>query len=314
MTDTHPTRFDGITPTPAWAFGQYQRLSDQLPRATGHGGSFRRVASLRPLFSGFDAFVFDAFGVLNAGPRVIPGAVERLAQLQASNRPVLVLSNAATASQQALAAKYRHMGFRLTEDQIISSRWLQEQSLAEEPRSGTWGVIAPPQSDSRSLPAITQRPVRPGITDRELDDCDGFIFLSSEDWNETLQAQLTASLKRRPRPLEVANPDLVAPRGDCLTLEPGFFAHKLREDTGISPRFFGKPYGPAFDAVLTRLRGIPAHRVLMVGDTLHTDILGARAAGMATLLVSSHGSLAGMDLDACIGQCGIVPDFIAPSI
>lgn len=314
MEDTHPTAFAGVTPDPAWAFDQYQRLRNQLPPADQASGNSETIQSLEPLQERFDAFVFDAFGVLNTGMAVIPGAVERLASLQASGKPVLVLSNAATASQVALTAKYRAMDFDLTENQIISSRWLLEDALRREPRDGLWGVIAPPTSDSQTLPGIRQQPVRPGITDRELDACDGFIFLSSEDWNEVLHEQLTASLKRRPRPLEVANPDLVAPRGDCLTLEPGFFAHKLRDDTGISPQFFGKPYAPAFKAALTRLAGIPAHRILMVGDTLHTDILGARAAGMATLLVSSHGSLAGMDLDACIDQCGIVPDFIAPSI
>ncbi|MFW5823334.1 MAG: HAD-IIA family hydrolase [Marinobacter sp.] len=314
MTDSHPTRFNGVIPTPAWAFDQYQQLRAQLPATPATRTSSQWTSSLEPLLGEFDAFVFDAFGVLNAGPLVIPGAVERLATLQARGTPVLVLSNAATASQRVLTGKYLGMGFGLDEAQIISSRWLLEDSLAREPRPGRWGVIAPPESDSHSLPGIRQYPVRPGITDSELDGCDGFIFLSSEGWNETLQAQLTASLKRHPRPLEVANPDLVAPRGDCLTLEPGFFAHKLREETGILPRFFGKPYGPAFAAALERLDGIPTRRVLMVGDTLHTDILGARAAGMASLLVSDHGSLAGMDLEACIAASGIQPDFITPSI
>lgn len=312
--DNHPTSFEGITPTPAWAFGQYQRLRRQLPKVGPNFQAPQRIPSLEPLFSRYDAFVFDAFGVLNTGPRVIPGAVDRLTALQASGKPVLLLSNAATVTQQALTEKYRGMGFDLTEDRIVSSRWLLEDSLSLEPRRGVWGVIAPPESNSQSLPMIAQQPVQPGITDRELDEFDGFIFLSSENWNRTLQAQLAASLKRRRRPLDVANPDLVAPRGDCLTLEPGFFAHRLSEETGINPRFFGKPYRPAFTAALSRLNGISPERVLMVGDTLHTDILGARAAGMATLLVSDFGSLAGMDINACIEYSGISPDYIAPSI
>lgn len=315
MNDTHPTSFDGVIPTSAWAFDQYQGLRSQLPQAAPRRQAPQRVASLEPLTYMFDAFVFDAFGVLNTGPAVIPGALERLASLQATGKPVLVLSNAATASQQGLTAKYRGMGFDLTEHQIICSRWLLEDALSQEvPGTDLWGVIAPPHSGTHSLPGITQKPVRPGISDRELDDFDGFIFLSSEDWNETLQAQLTASLSRRNRPLKVANPDLVAPRGDCLTLEPGYFSHKLREATGVNPEFFGKPYAPAFAAALDRLDGIPANRVLMVGDTLHTDILGAEAAGMATLLVSDHGSLKGIDIDSCIRQSGLSPDFIAPSI
>lgn len=314
MKDQHPTTFAGIIPTPAWAFAQYQRLRDQLPRSRSAPAPARAIGSLEPLQDQFDAFVFDAFGVLNTGATAIPGAVERLTTLQQRGRPVVILSNAATASQPALAAKYQVMGFGLSEDQIISSRWLLEDALRRTPRDGLWGVIAPETSDTHTLPVTHQFPVRPGVTEQELDACDGFIFLSSEDWNETSQARLTRSLQRRARPLEVANPDLVAPRGDCLTLEPGFFAHQLREAAGVSPHFFGKPYRPAFEAAIARLADIPPHRILMVGDTLHTDILGAQAAGMATLLVSDHGSLTGLDLEACIRGCAIVPDFIAPSI
>jgi ribonucleotide monophosphatase NagD (HAD superfamily) len=52
----------------------------------------------------------------------------------------------------------------------------------------------------------------------------------------------------------------------------------------------------------------------MLGDTLHTDILGAAAAGMSTALVTGHGVLAGMDVDACIAESGIRPDYILPEI
>ncbi|WP_150911483.1 HAD-IIA family hydrolase [Marinobacter halotolerans] len=315
MKDTHPTSFEGLVPTPTWAFEQYQRLRDQLPQAKPSAEAPRWVPSLEPLSDRFDAFVFDAFGVLNTGPSVITGAVERLASLQAGGKPVLVLSNAATASVQNLTKKYRGMGFDLTDHQIISSRWLLEDALARAPRQDDlWGVIAPSHSGSQSLPGINQKPVRPGITDRELDGFGGFIFMSSEDWNETIHQQLTASLNRHSRPLKVANPDLVAPRGDCLTLEPGYFAHRLREATGVQPEFFGKPYAPAFAATLDRLDGIKRNRILMVGDTLHTDILGAQAAGMATLLVCNHGSLKGMNIDDCVRQSGITPDWVAPSI
>ncbi|MEP1584152.1 MAG: HAD hydrolase-like protein [Marinobacter sp.] len=52
----------------------------------------------------------------------------------------------------------------------------------------------------------------------------------------------------------------------------------------------------------------------MVGDTLHTDILGGQNAGMKTLLVTTEGSLQDMDIPRCIAQSGIAPDFIAPEI
>lgn len=316
MTDQHPTSFAGTRPTPAWAFEQYESIRHRLPTISVRRITPAPVSSLAPLMSAFDAFVFDAFGVLNAGPTVIPGALQRLADLQARGKTVMVLSNAATASHPALAAKYQRMGFDLDETTVISSRWLLEQHLRDSQSFGAWGVIAPANSQPETLPLLSHaiHAVRADTTDETLDRMDGFIFLSSEGWNETLQNRLTRSLTRKPRPIKVANPDLVAPRGDLLTLEPGYFSHLAATATGAQLDFFGKPFDRAFEAALARLPDIAPERILMVGDTLHTDILGGQAAGMATLLVTDHGALQGMDIAACIERSGICPDFITPAI
>ena len=318
MTDTHPTSYKGIVPTPTWAFRQYEQIRRWLPAglAAEQQPRPRELDNLAPLADQFQVFVFDAFGVLNAGPRAFPKAIERFRALQRMGKQVQILSNAATASHPRLVDKYRRMGFDITPDQLISSRWLLEQSLNGRVREGNWGVIAPEQSEPGTLP-IHWHPVRPpvnGQLKRELDAYDGLVMLSSEDWNEEMQSALEASLSERPRPLEIANPDLVAPRGDCLTLEPGFFAHQAREASGVMPEFYGKPYAPAFRAVLERFVDIPPEQILMVGDTLHTDILGGQNAGMKTLLITAEGSLQGMNIPECIAQSGIAPDFIAPRI
>lgn len=318
MTDTHPTSFNGLVPTPRWAFRQYESIRQWLPDGlpAGQQPCPVNLDNLSALASQFQVFVFDAFGVLNAGPKAFPAAIERFRALQRMGRQVQILSNAATASHPRLVEKYRAMGFDITPDQLISSRWLLEQSLASRGRAGNWGVIAPEKSEPATLP-VSWHPVRAPVTprlQRELDNYDGLIMLSSEDWNEALQAALEQSLRQRPRPLEIANPDLVAPRGDCLTLEPGFFAHRARAACDVVPAFYGKPYAPAFRAVLEHFPDITPDQILMVGDTLHTDILGGQNAGMKTLLVTAEGSLQGMDIPDCIAQSGIAPDFIAPGI
>lgn len=315
MIDTHPISFAGLTPSPAWAFAEYQRIRKTLPAGlpSEQAPCTRELESLEPLLDHFQVFVFDAFGVLNAGPRAFPSAISRIRQLQQRGKTVRILSNAATASHSALAAKYRGMGFDIGYDQLISSRSVLEQSLSRQLRKGRFGVLSPASSSPDTL-GVDWLPVRPGIRADDLDRLEGFIFLSSEGWNEAVHEALAQSLARRPRPLLVANPDLVAPRGDCLTLEPGYFAHLLMGQSAIEPEFFGKPYRPAFDSVLETLKGVDPVDVLMVGDTLHTDILGGQAAGMKTMLITAEGALQGMNIPDCISQSGIVPDFIAPMI
>ncbi|WP_165856354.1 HAD-IIA family hydrolase [Marinobacter sp. JSM 1782161] len=309
---------DLMPPTPRWAFSEYERIRHRLPRrsplATTRPPSVYH--SLDGLTALFDAFVFDAFGVLNTGDRPLPNAVFRFAELQKAGKRCLILSNAATASTRDLVAKYRRFGFAIEPEQLICSRWLLEQALAENPRQGLWGVIAPPHARPETLP-VNALAIH-GNADRSLrermDRCDGFLFLSTQDWTRSHQSILEASLSSYPRPLEVANPDLVAPRGDRLTLEPGFFAHQLVDRTGITPVFYGKPYTPAFEAAMARLGNPDPDRVLMVGDTLHTDILGGQSAGMSTLLVTEHGALKGLDAGRCMERSGIFPTYQAPAI
>ncbi|MGM0951617.1 MAG: HAD-IIA family hydrolase [Pseudomonadota bacterium] len=315
MTDTHPISFAGVTPTPAWAFDQYQRIRATLPAGlpAWQQPETQPLDSLAPLIDHFQVFVFDAFGVLNAGPRAFPAAVRRLRELQHLGKTVLILSNAATASHGDLVGKYQGMGFAVQPDALISSRWVLERSLYGHPRTGRYGVVSPASSTPEALP-LEWFPVRPGISDRQLDQMDGFLFLSSEGWKEEIHGALARSLRKNPRPVLVANPDLVAPRGDCLTLEPGYFAHLLMAQCGIQAEFYGKPYQPAFRAVLEKLDGVDPGEILMVGDTLHTDILGGQEAGMKTLLITAEGALQGMNIPDCIAQSGIAPDYTAPGV
>jgi ribonucleotide monophosphatase NagD (HAD superfamily) len=140
---------------------------------------------------------------------------------------------------------------------------------------------------------------------------EGFLLIGSDDWTAARQAMLERSLRARARPALVGNPDLVAPREDGLSIEPGHFAHRLSDRTGIAPAFFGKPFRDVFDLALAHLSPPPdPAAVLMVGDTLHTDILGGRALGFATALMTGFGALAGEDAAAAIAASGIVPDFV----
>ena len=49
----------------------------------------------------------------------------------------------------------------------------------------------------------------------------------------------------------------------------------------------------------------------MVGDSLHTDILGAQTAGIASVLISGYGFFAGQDTSDAIDASGIIPDYVA---
>lgn len=289
-----------MTPDANRAFARYRAIDHRLPAvAQGYPPFSLPVEDLRGVFGQVDGFILDAFGVLNVGDGVLARAIERVGQMRDAGKRLVVLTNGASATADQALVKYHRWGFDFAPDEVISSRDLAGAALAG--RGGLWAAIAPEGAEFGDLPGE----VRP-LDEALLARADGFLFLGSQGWTPARQSALVAALRERPRPVICANPDIVAPREGGFTWEPGHFA----VDLPVPVEFHGKPFGGAFAAALARL-GLPAHRVAMVGDTLHTDVLGGRAAGCRTVLVAGHGFLAGLDPAPFIRACGIVPDVIA---
>ncbi|WP_340150853.1 HAD-IIA family hydrolase [uncultured Sneathiella sp.] len=295
--------------TPVEIFERYEEIRPRLPAAKFPSRS-HSIDNLSTISDEIDVFLLDAFGVLNVGERVIPGAVHRLEMLADLGKQIFVLTNGATYDSGQAYQKYRKFGFNLRPYQVISSRDVAVSALKNFPDRFNWGVAATDYSGIEELPYQTRL-----LTDdrRSYEDVDGFLFLSSADWTDYRQRLLTEALRRRPRPFIIGNPDLVAPREEGLSLEPGYFAHAIADETGSVPAFYGKPFEDVFNLALEAadLSGIDRRRIAMVGDTLHTDILGGAAAGLRTVLVTDHGLFKGIDTSGLIKRSGIVPDFIA---
>jgi len=295
-----------------WAFARYEQIRDRLVQTTFAARS-EHVSDLGAVADLYDAFVLDAFGVLNVGEVAVPGAIERVAGLRARGKRLVLLTNGATHSRAQALAKYHALGFDFTGEEVVASRDLAATALRDWPDGGLiWAAAAGPAPDFTDLGL----PVADLLADDGLfDTADGFVLFSSSDWTPCHQERLLDALARRPRPLLIANPDLVAPREHGFSLEPGHFAHLVQDALGLAPAFYGKPYANAFDAARARLGDAnPPARIAMVGDTLHTDVLGGRAAGMGTVLVTNHGLFKGLDVERYIARSAIVPDVVAADI
>ncbi len=296
------------------AFARYEAVRSRLPAtpypATPYPAASLFLPSLEEVADHVDGFLLDAFGVLNVGETAIPGAVARLASLRARGMRLVVLTNAASYTRPQLLAKYHRLGFDFTEEEVVASREVAVARLELIAPGATWAAIAAAGDGFTDIPAH----LLDAVADPDaLDTADGFLFLSTARWSPALQDRLIASLARNPRPLVIANPDIVAPREDGLTLEPGLFGHDLLDATAAEVHWFGKPFPHAFAEGIARTGLAPA-RLAMVGDTLHTDVLGGAAAGCRSVLVTDHGLFAGRDTAPFIRASGIVPDFVVPAI
>ncbi len=298
-----------MTKDAEWAFAQYERVRNVLPGADFPSGS-RTISRIAEMAGEADVFLLDAFGVLNIGESVIPGAPEWVSALQGAGKRVLVVGNGASASPSASLAKFERLGFDFSPRDIIASRNVLAGAL-EARTEPLWGAML---GEGGALEELPVRAFRLELDSRDYDRVAGFLLLGSGYWTQEHQELLVASLARNPRPVLVGNPDIVAPREHGLTLEPGWFAHDAARRTGIVPEFFGKPFGNIFEAALKAVGdGVPRDRIVMVGDTLHTDVLGGAAIGARTVLVADHGLFKGRDVAPFIDRSGIVPDWILTS-
>lgn len=315
---------------PAALLAAYEAIRDRLPVAVFPDRS-RRMETLEGVLDAYDVFLFDAFGVLNVGESAIPGAAQRIAELRAAGKRLLVVSNAASVPAGALLAKYRRLGFQFGLDEIVTSR----HALLAALEAGSTGCAATPPTRARGVESRAGEAFRWGVmaaVDANVSDLsaslsflldddadyarsDGFILLSSATWNDERQLRLLRALRGRPRPVLVANPDLVAPREHGWTLEPGHYARWIERESGVRCEYYGKPFANIFAIARQRLGGeIDPSRVLMVGDTLHTDVLGGRAAGFDTALVTDFGVSRGLDLDLVCASIGIRPNIVVGRI
>ena len=288
------------------AFAAYEQVRHRLP-SVQRQAACQRLPNLDALVDQFDVFLLDAFGVLNIGETAIDDVPDRVARLQKAGKRVMVVSNAAGLPHADLMAKYARLGYEFAAQDVITSRKTTLHAVTSEPPR-KWGLMAVESHGRADLEHLDVTYL--GDDAHVYDAAEAFLLLGSAHWTDPRQTLLIQSLQRAPRPVYVGNPDIVAPRENGFSTEPGSYAHRLADETGVSPRFFGKPFGNIFDLVFTQLGRFDPDRTIMVGDSLQTDILGGQAAGVKTALISGYGFFAGQDVDGPITASGIQPDYI----
>lgn len=270
------------------------------------------------LIDKFDLYVFDIYGVLWNGKSVISGADKTLEELKKAGKKVLIMSNG-TALSTKIEESYGKRGFikGVHYDRIVSSGDAYHAYVLKDKRLLKFYQFGRP---SKALFEGSQY-----IELAKPEDAD-FVYagvpqiFDGEIWRDYLTIEPFAdellSLIKMNKTLVCANPDLKAFENqyDEPVIRQGSVA-KFYVENGGDVEYWGKPYGNIYDYAL-RNELMPRDRMLMIGDTLQTDILGGKNYGMKTVLVRRGISElnmreAGMqDMAAYARSLNIVPDYI----
>lgn len=271
------------------------------------------------LVSRYQVIFFDAYGVLKNARGVLQGVPELLTWLTRQGNDVYVITNDASRSPTQMAAAYVHPehGVLIPESKIISSGLLAKDFLRSKVRSGRVAYLGKPSS-AFYIESASLTPVHIGSC-QEGDDLAAIALLDDEgfDWFRDLNLMLNL-MRRVSAPVIVANPDLVYPVNEQeVGLAVGSLAGMLERIVGKAFVRFGKPdtmmYSHAFACAHENAPNLRKSDVLMVGDTLETDILGANTFGLDTALVLS-GNTRPDQAALSIQAKGIIPTYLCESV
>ena len=274
--------------------------------------------NFKSVISKYDVIFFDAFGVLKTYNGLIPGIEKTFAYLNEHGKDFYVVTNDASRSPEQLADSYVKMGINdVTADRIISSGMLAREYLDYKFREGLVAYIGTDNSahyiETLGLKTISIREVN-------LDDAtqiNALVFMDDEgfDWNTDLTKTLNL-LRKRNIPVIVANTDKTYPASKSrLSIAVGALAKMIEDTIGRQFIRFGKPDPQMFIFAYQHIKNYPnvsKRDILMVGDTLHTDILGGNKFGLDTALVLT-GNTQAEDAEVRIRATGIIPTYICVS-
>jgi HAD superfamily hydrolase (TIGR01450 family) len=278
-----------------------------------------REQSFDELSDAYPVLFLDAFGVLRNSDGLIPGSLDVMDRLRDRGKDIYILTNDASRSPEELARVYVDAEDRqmIPASRIISSGTLASDYLAQQIGSGQVGYLGSEKS-AEYIRRAGLAPVPIGICTEETTLC-AIALLDDEgfDWMEGLNRTLNL-LRAEPLPVVVANSDLAYPtKGGLEAVAIGSLARLLEQILDTKFVRCGKPEDVMFSKAFERAKldhpGLRRSDVLMVGDTLQTDIKGGEAFGLDTLLVLS-GHTQASRLAELVEKLDIEPTFFSDSI
>lgn len=253
------------------------------------------VDGLRSLAEGKDGLVLDLWGVVHGGLRPFPGVLDTFAAARAAGLPIALVSNAPRRAAAA-AAKLERIGVASScYDAMVTSGEMARDWLAERAETiGRRFVFIGTDMDDGLLAGL------PFEATAAVAKADFLLVCGFPDETQPVETfdPVLAPAAARGLPLICANADRIIRReGFGIAPCAGLIADRYEVFGGRTVRF-GKPDPAAFGRARAALGLAAAARLIVVGDSLETDIKGALAAGMEAVLVTR-----GVHADAL----GVVP-------
>jgi phospholysine phosphohistidine inorganic pyrophosphate phosphatase len=239
--------------------------------------------------------IFDIDGVLEYKGIVIPGAVETIRMLRQKGLVLRFLTNSTLKNRQSCAEKLNRKGFQIDPAEVLTASYIAAVYMRGiQPRS-CWVMLEP--EGLEEFKGILQDEENPEYIVMG-DNRSRFDF-------DTLNRVLR-HLRNGSKLVGLLSELVDSSLGE-LELNVGSWVGMLERASGVKAVYTGKPSLLAFELTLKSM-GLNPGQVVMVGDRVGSDIQGAQAYGLQTVLLRT-GEFKPSDLDG-----PVKPDHLFDSI
>lgn len=244
-----------------------------------------KVFQFAEVIKPYEVLIFDIWGVLYDGIDPYPNVINFLNNTIENGKKIIFLSNTPRPGN-IMGGKFRSWGLDMNKVTIYTSGdALREQLLSwDDEVFKTLGKKCYHLGSDRNEDLL--RNIDMDLTNN-IKEADFLLITAYLEEYETLNLyddilKKAAGLKL---PAICPNPDLTVNQSNGIRYCAGTFAKKY-EAFGGKVHYYGKPDIRVFNALFNRyLQGIDKSKIIMIGDTINTDILGANSAGIDSVLV-----------------------------
>ncbi|MES2252149.1 MAG: TIGR01459 family HAD-type hydrolase [Pseudomonadota bacterium] len=244
------------------------------------------IDSLMDIADRYDVFLIDVWGVTHNGVKPFPNAILAYEKLKAAGKTLVILSNAPRLPG-VTRTRLSDMGIDDTLfDDVMTSGLECYQALRDRPNA-FYQKLGPklhhigPDRDRTVFEGLPYTHVE------SIADADFLLITGTDGWETTTDAyheRLTHAHSRN-LPAVCANADKLVQNGDQLVICAGAIADAYRTLGAESIYTHGKPNTDVYLAAhalanIKRQEEVPLSRVIMLGDSLATDIRGSNVYGI----------------------------------
>lgn len=278
-----------------------------------------QIISMKEIVKNYSVLLIDIWGVLFDGLNPYPGVPEYINSLIEDGKKIIFLSN--NPRPKSIAEKrFESWGIDMSKAEVYTSG----DAVREQFISWDDEVFRNLGKKCYHLGSEVNQDILSGIEAEVVTDINQADFLLITAYVDDIkEIKIHNDILKKASELGLvaicANPDLTAQQGDETRYCAGTFGKKYEEMGGLV-HYYGKPDPRVYEAVFTKyLNGIDKSEVLMIGDTIDTDILGASRFGIdSALVLTGNGGEFAQAIDAgqediFVGQSA-VPTWISPQM